>query len=387
MVAVKSTVKIIGIEVIPCCDAPFLFGFRSAHLLRLRADSVILVLRCEGGLAGYGESAPRPYVTGETNVSVRELIRDRFTPLLIGREIGKREDVEKTLCHLEQTCRDKGISSYRSAMGAVDIALFDALGKRHGVPVFRFLGPRLRRDLPWSLPVPLLPDEEIRRIYKGIRRRTFRSLKVLVGRDEEENLKRLKLIRNLFGEEIEVRIEVNGHWTKDEAFSHLQILKPFSITAVEQPVAKGDIEGMKAIREAFGISVIADESLCSLEDAEELLDRGACNILNIKISKVGGLLAAYRIAGLAAARGASCLLGSHVGETGILTSAALHFLIAAPALSAVEGFSSLLFDKSRRIDDLDPAERIGEILATPGLGFDPAETILQNLSPAGAKVE
>lgn len=373
--------RIIAVDVFSY-DAPFRFAYPSAHMVRMKADSVILALRCVGGIAGYGESAPRPYVTGETNVSVSELIRNRFSPFLIGQEISKREDLEKILCNLEQACMEEGITSYRSALGAVDIALFDALGKLQGVPVCRLLGPEIRRELPWSLPVPLLSEEEIQRFYQGISRRTFGSLKVLVGRDEEENLKKLKLIRNLFGNEIEVRIEVNGQWTKDEAFSNLQKMKKFAIAAVEQPVAKGDIAGMKAIREAFGISVIADESLCSPEDAEELLDRGACNILNIKVSKVGGLLAAYRIAGLAASRGASCLLGAHVGETGILTSAALHFLIAAPALSAVEGFSSLLFDESRRIDDLDPAERIREILTAPGLGFDPAETILKNLSSA-----
>jgi hypothetical protein len=65
-----------------------------------------------------------------------------------------------------------------------------------------------------------------------------------------------------------------------------------------------------------------------------------------------------------------------VGETGILASAALHFLIAAPALSVVEGFSSLLFDASEVTDELDPAGRIREILSAHGLGFDPVETIL-----------
>jgi L-Ala-D/L-Glu epimerase len=377
--------KVITVDVFPY-DTSFRFPYPSAHLTRLKADSVILMLQCEGGIAGYGESAPRPYVTGETNVSVLELIRNRFTPLLIGRKIDNREDVEKILHHLEQTCIEEGITSYRSALGAVDIALFDALGKRHGVPVCRVLGPVLRQELPWSLPVPLLSEKEIREIHKGIHRRTFSSLKVLVSRDEEENLERLKLVRNLFGNEIEVRVEANGQWTRDEAFSNLQKLKRFTIAAVEQPVAKGDIEGMKAVREAFGISVIADESLCSPRDAEELLDRSACNILNIKVSKVGGLLAAYHIAGIAASRGASCLLGAHVGETGILTAAALNFLISAPALSLVEGFSTILFDKSSRIDDLDPAERIGEILSGPGLGFDPEAMISKKLSSSSEAV-
>lgn len=367
--------------------APFRFGYASAHLIRLNADSVILALHCEEGITGYGESAPRPYVTGETNVSVRELIRNHFTPFLVGREINNREDVEKIIGHLEQFCRKEGIAAYRSALGAVDIALFDALGKRRGIPICFLLGPALRTEIPWSLPVPLLSEEQIRRFHKEISQRTFSSLKVLVGGDEEENLQRLKLIRNLFGNEIEVRIEANGQWTREEAFSNLQEMMRFAITAVEQPVAKEDIEGMKVIREAFGISVIADESVCSPEDAEELLNRGACDVLNIKVSKVGGLLAAYRIAGIAASRGASCLLGAHVGETGILTSAALHFLIAAPALSVVEGFSSLLFDTSKGIDDLDPAERIEEILSAPGLGFDPAESTLTNPSSGEKNTE
>ena len=368
--------RIIAIDLFPY-EAPFLFGYHSAHLLRLRADSLIIALRCEGGVTGYGESTPRPYVTGESPASVKFLVETTFGDLLIGQDIETIADVEQLLENLKQACRNKGVTEFQSALGAVDIALLDALGKHQRVPVYRYLGPELRRSIPWSIVIPLFPEAIIRKFSEECARRLFTSVKVLVGRNEAQNRERMKLVRELFGEEIGLRIEVNGHWTREEARSNLKNLTGFGIDAIEQPVAKNDVEGLREIRETFGIPVIVDESMCGPEDAEELITRGACDILNIKISKVGGLLAARRIASLAASRGVSCLLGCHVGETRILTNAALHFLVTAPGLLLVEGFSSLLFDGLSGIGDLDPECMVREIFAAQGLGFDPEETILR----------
>ena len=344
-------------------EAPFLFGYHSAHLLRLKADSVIIALRCEGGVTGYGESVPRPYVTGESPASVRKLFGTTFTDFLIGQEVETIADVEQLLENLKQACQERGITQFQSALGAVDIALLDALGKHQCVPVCRLLGPELQRKIPWSIVIPLLPEAVIRKFYEEcVRGPSVPSRSSSAGMRSRTS-KRLKLVRELFGNEIEVRIEVNGHWTREEAHSNLQKLKRFGIAAVEQPVAKGDIEGLREIRETFGIPVIADESMCSPEDAEELIAQGACDILNIKISKVGGLLRPpNRLAGRFPGRILSAR--RHVGETGILTSAALHFLVTAPGLLLVEGFSSLLFGEVSRIDDLDPGNRIGEIFTT-----------------------
>jgi muconate cycloisomerase len=359
-------------------DAAFHFDYHSTHLLRQKADSVIVTLGFDDGLTGYGESVPRPYVTGESPASVIALVRNLFAGIVVGRQIDSVGDVARLLDELKRVCVRQGVRACQSALGAVDVALLDALGKQRGLPVFRLLGPEMRRELPWSLPIPLLPEEKVRQFWAGIKRGrgTFSSLKLLASRDGQENVKRLKLVRSIFGEEIEIRIEVNGNWTRTEARSQIPALTPFGIAALEQPVAKEDHEGLREIRETFGIPVIVDESLCGPEDAETLIDGQACDILNIKISKVGGLLAAMRIATLAASRGKACLLGAHVGETEILTGAALHFLIAAPTLSLVEGFSSLLFDPTQRIDDLDPKPRIAALFWTTGIGFNPAASVL-----------
>ncbi len=377
--------RITSIDLFPY-DAPFLIGYHSAHLLRLKADSVIIALRCENGVTGYGESTPRPYVTGESPTSVKILFESIFRNLLIGQELESISAVKQLLESLKQACRKSGITEFQSALGAVDIALLDALGQHQSSPVYRYLGSELRRSIPWSLVIPLLPEAMIRKLSKGSVRKTFGSLKVLVGRDQVQNRGRLKLVRELFGDEIAIRVEVNGHWTREEARVNLQELAGFGITAIEQPVAKEDREGLREIRETFGIPVIVDESMCGPEDAEELIAGDACDILNIKISKVGGLLAAQRIASLAASRGIACLLGCHVGETRILTNAALHFLVTAPGLLLVEGFSSFLFGEVSTIDDLDPEPLIAEIFTAPGLGFNPEETILrERFSADGAR--
>ena len=351
-------------------DAPFRFGYRSSHLLRQKAESILVTLHFDAGVVGHGESVPRAYVTGETPDSVLGLLAGPFADFLTGRDVNSLDDVEGLLEGLKGVCNRRGIRTFQSALGAVDVALLDGLGRERGIPVHSLIGPGIRSELPWSLPIPLLSDAEIRKFHGAITRGTFGSLKVIASRDADQNVERLRLVRNLFGEAIEVRVDANGNWTREEAFSHLRRLQPFCLAAVEQPVAKGDLEGLREIRKAFGIPVVVDESLCGPEDAEALIANEACDILNIKISKVGGLLAAKRIAAYGASRGVPCLLGSHVGETDILTNAALHFLLVAP-LSLVEGFSSMLFGKAKGIDDLDPGFRIAEILEAPGIGFDP----------------
>lgn len=367
-------------------EAAFRFDYHSTHLRRQKADSVIITMGFEDGLTGYGESVPRTYVTGESPASVTALVRDLFAGIVVGRQIDSVGDVARLLEELKQTCARQGVTACQSALGAVDVALLDGLGKQRGLPVFRLLGPEMRRELPWSLPIPLLPEAQIRQFCAGITRGTFSSLKVLVGPDVTGNVERLRMVRAIFGEGIEVRIEVNGNWTRAEAKNQIPALAPFGITAIEQPVAKDDLEGLREIRETFGIPVIVDESLCGPEDAEALLAAEACDILNIKISKVGGLLAAMRISSLAASQGKGCLLGAHVGETEILTGAALHFLVAAPTLSLVEGFSSLLFDPTQGIDDLDPKPRIAALFWTTGIGFNPAASVLTE-QPAGEAAE
>jgi muconate cycloisomerase len=149
-------------------------------------------------------------------------------------------------------------------------------------------------------------------------------------------------------------------------------MEPYRISAVEQPVAKDDFAGMRQVSEAVSIPVIADESLCTEEDARALIDLQACRIFNIRLSKCGGLGAATRIRRLAEAAGILCQVGCHVGETSILSAAGRHFALTVPQLSYMEGsLSSYLL--IRDVVSEPVAFQSGGLareLPGPGLGID-----------------
>jgi L-alanine-DL-glutamate epimerase-like enolase superfamily enzyme len=344
---------------------PFDIAFLSGQAFRTQSESVILEMGYDNGMFSYGESAPRAYVTGETLSSVDGLIRDSFAPLLLHREIGKIEDVESILNELEDHCLQRAPKPWLSALGAVDIALLDGLGKLEKRPVSSYLGPLVNHPAGYSVSVPLLPSEQIRQLFHRFRHYPFNHVKVLVGDDLSWNADRLGLLRSLFGDQVDLRIEVNGKWSFEQAVAHARELKRFRISAVEQPLPARDIEGLRRFREETGMQVVADESFCTLSDAKRLVDSRACDILNIKISKCGGLLRAKAIADFALSAKVPCQLGAHVGETEILAAAGRHFAATTHLMWVDGGYSFLLFG-GRGAEEAGPGK--GKPLG-PGLGL------------------
>ncbi len=334
------------------CDTPFKNAFHSPHLLRLSAESIIIHIQFDNDITGYGESAPRLYVTGETTASVAVLMRDHFSRLLLGQEIASVNDIERTLCSLEDECRKNDIAAYLSALGAVDIALLNALGKSLNISVSALLGPVVRDAITYTLPIPILPAHVIRELPRYLAGIEFSSIKVLMEESVTRNRERIELVRAIFGTDTQISIEANGKWTRAQAMENLNRLKEFDIVAVEQPVSSGDLEGLKKIRESTGIPVIVDESMCTLSDAQLLINSGACDMLNIKVSKCGGLLKSKSIADFALSRGVDFQLGAHVGETNILNRAGQALALVSPNIAHFEGFSSFLFEDRRGEDGL-----------------------------------
>jgi len=335
-------------------DEPLKLKFHSTQTLRTSAESIIVRLEFENGILGYGESAPRTYVTGEDCSTVPLAIQNCFSSILFCHEINTIDDVEKVLDQLESECRNRSISHYNSALGAIDTALLDALGKFQKLSVTDFLGSIVRKKAPYSISIPLLPLQEIQELFFQLPKLArVKYVKVLVGQVEDENMERVGLVRSLFGDDVDIRVENNGKWTFQQAISNLDKLQEFNITAVEQPLAKDDIEGLGRLKEATGIPIIVDESMCSLSDAKRLIETGACDILNIKISKCGGLLRSKRIAQFAKSQNILCQLGAHVGETQILGEAGKAFALTTSNLVYFEGCSFLLFEDEWRTDQFE----------------------------------
>ena len=145
-----------------------------------------------------------------------------------------------------------------------------------------------------------------------------------------------------------------------------------------------DIEGMQAVTAAKLVPVVADESLCSLQDARTLIREQACDIFNVRISKCGGLINAGRIDQLARAAGLDCQLGAQVGEAGILSAAGRHYATRSQGVRWCEGsYGQLLLEE----DITEPDITLGPggmapALEAHGLGVTPAPERLQRYEHA-----
>ena len=188
----------------------FNIPFHSPQANRLRADSVIVCIDCGADGRGWGESAPRPYVSGEDCHSVAALIVERFAPLLSKTSIDSLASLQAVREHLETACQEMGLTAYNSALGAVDLALLDALERAQGIAP-RELFPVIRREkLRLSLSVPFLPLEVIEKYFPMLQAHVDVSIiKVLVSEDAEETCARVKLLRQLAHPDVELRLEFN----------------------------------------------------------------------------------------------------------------------------------------------------------------------------------
>src|SRR5690606_27382770 len=124
--------------------------------------------------------------------------------------------------------------------------------------------------------------------------------------------------------------DANGAWTLDQAIARLTALPLDAIACVEQPLARVDDRHLPALKQSVPVDIMPDESLVTLEDADRLINAGAADFFNIRLSKNGGLLPALKLVHLARRHGLKYQLGCMVGETSILSAAGRRFLEVAP---------------------------------------------------------
>lgn len=327
----------------------FRFAFVSMHGGRRRASGVIVRVETDTGMVGWGESTPRDYVSGETCESVLALIETHFAPLLFATELETTEQVMGLLDLLEAQVGAPSALAGSSALGAVDLALWDAWGQVCNTAAYAFFAPAPLPRPPLSMSVPILPPKQIRQLHPLVEGLGVSQFKVVLSEDAEENVARLRVLRELVGGEALLTADANGKLTPEQVLAMLPSLRPFGLAAIEQPAPKADLEGLRRLRRSMETPITVDESLCSLADARRILALEACDSFNLKLSKCGGLYATRKIHQLACERDLGCQLGSHVGETAILAAAAMVAAQVFSGLSFMEIGSSVL----------DPASGIG----------------------------
>jgi L-alanine-DL-glutamate epimerase-like enolase superfamily enzyme len=270
---------------------------------------------------GYGEAAPDEYYgeNQETVLSCITTFADNLgdDPFLI-------EDIMSNLDHL--------IRFHPAAKAAVDMALYDLVGKILHVPVYKLLGLNPKHTPQTSFTLGIDTPENMAK--KALLARDYSILKVKVG--TKHDLDNLKAIREVSSATI--RVDANTAWTPKEAIRMINALAPYNIEFVEQPIAPRDLEGLRLIRENVSVPIIADESCVTIDDIPRLA--GCVDGVNFKLMKSNGITNVLKMIHVARAHNLRVMIGCMI-ESSLAITAAAHL---TPLVDYADLDGNLLID-------------------------------------------
>jgi L-alanine-DL-glutamate epimerase-like enolase superfamily enzyme len=324
---------------------PFRSAFVHASAIRRRAENLIVRVEDEGGRVGLGEACPRTYVSGETPASAATAIA-RWRPALL--RIHGVDGLRQWLAR----CKHE-IDRAPSAACAVELALLDMFARQAGRPVEDLLGgPRLDHPLPVTAvyggaPAPLFLVQHNRFLAAGM---TDSKLK-LSGRNDRDARRAARLARRG-----RVRLDANNLWP--DAGVALAGLKAAGrwAWAVEEPVRPRDWHGLARVGRESGLAVILDESFTGPSDLKRL-EPGPRYLVNLRLSRLGGLLRTLDALAAAEAAGVGVILGAHVGEISLLARAGL--AVAAEAGARLDGYEGAYGTRLLKHDPAAPSLTFG----------------------------
>jgi L-alanine-DL-glutamate epimerase-like enolase superfamily enzyme len=323
---------------------PFRRRIRHASHSRTETDNVVVRCLLEDGTEGFGEGAPREYVTGETIDFVLDLLRrsDLKSQLEPCADFAAAVSLAERL-RLAPVVGDERGCQGNAARCGVELALLDAFGRGFGQPLSvipNLLAPGLYQPRPrvrYSGAITSARGLKLRLAALAMRLYRFRELKIKVGIAGYDDVQRLRQIRRLMGRRAHVRVDANEAWSPEEAVVQIKAFEPFAISSVEQPVPHAQIDAFARLRRQVNVPVMLDESLCSPYDAECAHERDRCDLFNLRLSKCGGFIPTLRLAEFATRHGFGYQLGCQIGETALLSAAGRHFASSVAGLLSVEG--------------------------------------------------
>ncbi len=332
---------------------PLRTSFKHNTAERKVTDTVLLVAK-RGGVTGYGESCPRTYVTGEDVEACLKWI-DSNT-----QELSTLKDLEAL--KLWQKTNKTSIDTHTAAYCAVEVALLDLFAKEANLSIEKLLGvPEITGPFQYSAVVSDEQGEKLTKTLALYLKMGFMDYKFKLSGDHKLDVEKFATLETLAGDKaskLRVRIDANNIWPGkvDEAIRYIRALER-KFFGIEEPIGHHDWEGLSKLSLELDTPIILDESLIIPEDMTKAVSLPGKWMPNIRISKVGGIQRALEIAKIASAANCLIIVGAQVGETSILSRAALSVVQAyRPIVTAQEGAcGSLLLEK----DIADPEIRFG----------------------------
>ena len=318
----RTTIETVTVKPL---NIPLLEPFTIATGGISEAYNVLITIKLSSGIVGYGECAPFPPSTGETQETALAAA-NRCAELIEGRDATGWRSISKLMRSVYY--------SQASVCAGFEIALLDALTRSYGMPMSVFFG-GAGTSVETDISIPLVEAEHAYDLAQQAVKSGIRRIKVKVGENLQSDLARVEAIREA-APGIILDLDANQGYSANEALVFLEVLDDHDIRPglLEQPVHKSDYEGLRFVTQHTSVPIAADESVSTAAEAARLIKMGAVNVINIKLMK-SGIVEALDIAAVCRATNTRLMIGAMI-ESRLGASASAHFAAGLGGFSYID---------------------------------------------------
>jgi L-Ala-D/L-Glu epimerase len=352
-------VKITKIDVHPVA-IPYPIPFKTASRAKPAQGDVIIKIHTDEGIVGLGDAVS---YTGSSLTMLTAALVNELCPVIIGHDPLQIE----TLIVQRLGGMD---CPWLRALTASDLALWDIAGKYYKKPVYELLGGAARTVFPLSHSMSIKSPRDMAEDAAALKDRGYRLLTVKIGIDPDEDLQRVKAVKQAVGDSVAVEVDGNEGYTLDIAIKYIRQMEDM-ISGCEQPLPRWDVLGMAELTRVLDTPVIADQSLNSARDIALFARLKAADVMCLKLGPFGGITLTQKALTVAQAHGLPCSIGAG-HPLGIATSAMHQFVAANPWIRLPIGYGSpvvLLHDDVIK-DPIQVKDGTVEVLHGHGLGVE-----------------
>jgi L-alanine-DL-glutamate epimerase-like enolase superfamily enzyme len=357
--------RIVGIPV----KSPYVYS----HGVLKAFSNVLVWIHTDEGVVGIGEASfvPGGGVSEETPESTKPMIDRYLGPELIGEDPFDIERIHQKM--------DAAVPRNLVAKSGIDLALWDLLGKALDKPAYKLLGGMVDPKILCTFTLSIDAPDKMAEQALARKRQGYKTLVVKIGRVPQDDIERLRRVREAVGDDVNLRLDANEGYWPDQAIQIIRQMEKYNPEFVEEPVRRWDLDGMAKVAQAVDTPISSDESNTSVDSVTRIIQKRAADILNIKISKNGGLYRSKKIVALAEAAGIPCIVGgANTYEVG--RQACRHFAVSTAQTQMGLGSEGCAPASQSKVDDVttrfltyeDVTARNGyvEVILGPGLGVE-----------------
>ncbi len=333
-----------------------IFPYQSRYIATSSTGAMLVRLETDGGVVGWGETPQILSFYGQPPLTAD--IANSLRPKLLGKDAGA----------IEALYADWDLGGVR-IQSAVEMAMWDILGKAAGLPLYRLLGGPYRDRIELACCMGIQPRERAGEIARGFVEDGFTTLKTKAGRSPEEDLEMVRGIRDAVGDQLKLRIDPNTGYSPEVCEQLAKDLEPYNLEYLEQPMPDENIADSARIRKLTTTPLALNESVTTLAHVREILALEAADYLLPDTYQCGGLWAVKRIVDVAASAGVPCVFHC-AHDFGLKTAVMLHVAASSPNMPLANdctyfGLESDILKAPLRIENGRMAVPQG-----PGLGVE-----------------